>query len=579
MDSAEALSDAVLAIAAEHAVEPVLQKLVDAARELAGARYAAIGVPDDEGGFAQFITSGMSDELIASLGELPRTHGLLGAMLESEAAYRTLDIRKDPRFRGWWPRAHPSMSTFLGVPIVARGTIAGAFYLTDKDGGFSDDDQALIETFAAHAALAIENARLHERSRELSIVEERNRLARELHDAVTQKLFGVVLAAESGSALLERDVDAAGAQLALVRELAGEAMDELRSVIVHLRPPALEAEGLAIALAKHVDVLRRAHRRDIELDIDGDCPACDRDRRVPHRPGGAEQRAAPRARAAHRGGAALHRRGRRADGVRRRRRLRSGGGALAAARAHDDGRARAGDRRHAADRLGARRGHDRAAGGPRVISVLVVDDHAVVRQGLRTFLELQDDIEVVGEAADGDEALAAAAALEPDVILMDLVMPNLDGVSAIERLRELAPATRVIVLTSFLDEDKVLPAVRAGAAGYLLKDVQPAELVRAIRMVDRGEALLHPAVAARVMRELAADGARAERHELLTSRELEVLALLARGRANKAIAFELGVAEKTVKTHVGNILAKLGLSDRTQAALYAVREGLVDQGA
>ncbi|MEA2218990.1 MAG: hypothetical protein QOJ35_1616 [Solirubrobacteraceae bacterium] len=271
MDSAEALSDAVLAIAAEHAVEPVLQKLVNAARELAGARYAAIGVPDGDGGFAQFITSGMSDELVASLGELPRTHGLLGAMLESEVAYRTLDIRKDPRFRGWWPRAHPSMSTFLGVPIVARGQIAGAFYLTDKDGGFSDDDQALIETFAAHAALAIENARLHERSRELSIVEERNRLARELHDAVTQKLFGVVLAAESGSALLARDVAGAGAQLALVRELAGEAMEELRSVIVHLRPPALEAEGLAVALGKHVDVLRRAHRRAIELDVAGDC--------------------------------------------------------------------------------------------------------------------------------------------------------------------------------------------------------------------------------------------------------------------------------------------------------------------
>jgi signal transduction histidine kinase len=274
MDSAEALSDAVLAIAAEHAVEPVLRKLVNAARELAGARYAAIGVPDGDGGFAQFIPSGMGDELIASLGELPRTHGLLGAILESEIPHRTTDIRRDPRFRGWWPDAHPSMSSFLGVPIVARGAVAGAFYLTDKEGAdaFSDDDQALIETFAAHAALAIENARLHERSRELSIVEERNRLARELHDAVTQKLFGVVLAAESGSALLERDVGGAATQLRLVRELAGEAMEELRSVIVHLRPPVLEAEGLAVALGKHVDVLRRAHRRAIELDVAGDCP-------------------------------------------------------------------------------------------------------------------------------------------------------------------------------------------------------------------------------------------------------------------------------------------------------------------
>jgi signal transduction histidine kinase len=274
----DALSDAVLAIAAEHAVEPVLKKLVDAARELAGARYAAIGVPGGDGGFAQFITSGMSDRLIASLGELPRQHGLLGAMLESERPFRTTDIRQDPRFRGWWPSAHPSMGSFLGVPIVSRGEIVGAFYLTDKEDAdaFSDADQALIETFAAHAGLAIENARLHERSRELNIVEERNRLARELHDAVTQKLFGVVLAAESGAALLDQDVAGAGEQIELVRELAREAMEELRSVIVHLRPPAVEAEGLAVALAKHVDVLRRAQRREIALDVAGDAPVAAR---------------------------------------------------------------------------------------------------------------------------------------------------------------------------------------------------------------------------------------------------------------------------------------------------------------
>jgi DNA-binding NarL/FixJ family response regulator len=210
-----------------------------------------------------------------------------------------------------------------------------------------------------------------------------------------------------------------------------------------------------------------------------------------------------------------------------------------------------------------------------VIRVLIADDHAVVRRGLRTFLDLQHEIDVVGEAEDGEEAIAEAERTRPDVILLDLVMPRLDGVAAIHGIRERSPSTRVIVLTSFLDDDKLLPAVRAGAAGYLLKDVQPQELVEAIRTVHGGEGQLHPAAAARVMAELAEGGPRPDPRNSLTPRELEVLGLIARGRSNKLIARELGVSEKTVKTHVSNLLGKLGLTDRTQAALYAVREGLV----
>jgi two-component system, NarL family, response regulator LiaR len=210
-----------------------------------------------------------------------------------------------------------------------------------------------------------------------------------------------------------------------------------------------------------------------------------------------------------------------------------------------------------------------------VIRVLIADDHAVVRQGLRTFLELQEEIQVVGEAADGQEAVAEADRLKPDVALMDLVMPRLGGEEAIRRIAAVSPATRVVVLTSFAGDDKLFPAVRAGAAGYLLKDVQPHELVRAIQAADAGETILHPAVAARLVEEVARRPDRGPR-TALTDRELEVLALIARGRANKLIALELGVAERTVNAHVSNILGKLGLSDRTQAALYAVREGLVD---
>jgi NarL family two-component system response regulator LiaR len=213
-----------------------------------------------------------------------------------------------------------------------------------------------------------------------------------------------------------------------------------------------------------------------------------------------------------------------------------------------------------------------------VIRVLIADDHGVVRQGLRTFLELQEEIAVVGEASDGEEAVDAVERLAPDVVLMDLVMPRLDGIEAIRRIRERSPGTRVIVLTSFAEDDKVFPAVRAGAAGYLLKDVQPQELVRAIRTVHSGQALLHPAVAARLMEEVA-DGEPRRALGVLTPREREILALLARGLANKAIARHCGLSEKTVKTHVSNILGKLGVADRTQAALWAVREGLVEPKA
>jgi NarL family two-component system response regulator LiaR len=206
------------------------------------------------------------------------------------------------------------------------------------------------------------------------------------------------------------------------------------------------------------------------------------------------------------------------------------------------------------------------------IRVLIVDDHAVVREGLRSFLELQDGIEVAGEAADGAEAVELAPQLRPDVVLMDLVMPNLDGLEAMRQLRRSLPAARVIVLTSFLDEEHLLPAMRAGAAGYLLKNAQPQELARAIRAAHAGEALIDPAVAARLVDALAAGNGRDD-YERLTPREREVLELIGRGLSNKRIALELGIAEKTAKTHVSNVLGKLGLADRTQAALYATRQG------
>jgi two-component system, NarL family, response regulator LiaR len=212
------------------------------------------------------------------------------------------------------------------------------------------------------------------------------------------------------------------------------------------------------------------------------------------------------------------------------------------------------------------------------IRILLVDDHAVVREGLRAFLQLQDGLEIVGEAGDGAEAVQAAQRLAPDVILMDLVMPGLDGVGAMRELRVRSPASRVIVLTSFLEDDRLLPAIQAGAAGYLLKNVEPAELARAIRAAHAGgEAIIDSTVAARLVNAIADESRpRLQEPALLTRRERDVLGLIARGRSNKRIALELGISEKTVKTHVGHLLAKLGVTDRTQAALLAVQEGLVD---
>lgn len=207
------------------------------------------------------------------------------------------------------------------------------------------------------------------------------------------------------------------------------------------------------------------------------------------------------------------------------------------------------------------------------IAVLIVDDHAVVRQGLRTFLELYDDIEVVGEASNGAEAVEQTRRRPPDVVLMDLVMPEMDGIAATREIHALSPSTKVIALTSFAEDDKVFPAIKAGASGYLLKDVSPPDLVKAIQAAHRGEAHLHPEIAKKLMGEFADRDKKPVLGEL-TGREQEVLHLIARGLSNREIAKELGISEKTVKTHVGNILSKLHLADRTQAAIYAIKKGL-----
>ncbi|MFD5422499.1 GAF domain-containing sensor histidine kinase [Streptomyces sp. NPDC127069] len=273
-----AVSTALLAMSRRLEVRDVLRTIVVSARELLDAEYAALGVPDDHGGFAQFVVDGITEEQWRRIGPLPRQHGILAAMLHQDGPQRLADVRQDPRFEGW-PAAHPDMSDFLGLPVRDGDEVLGALFLANKrrapgaqhgsPHGFTDEDEELLSLLAQHAAIALTNARLYERSRELTIAEERSRLAHELHDAVSQKLFSLRLTAQAAAALVDRDPARAKGELQQVAALAAEAADELRAAVTELRPAALDEDGLVATLRNHVRVLDRAHTARVTFTCDG----------------------------------------------------------------------------------------------------------------------------------------------------------------------------------------------------------------------------------------------------------------------------------------------------------------------
>ena len=269
------VSQVVLAVSSQLSVRDVLQMIVRSARSLAGARYAALGVPDEAGGFAEFLVDGLTAREQAAIGPLPRQHGLLGVMLREGKPLRLDDIRADPRFWGW-PAAHPELTDVLGVPIRGRETILGFIFAACKTepGGFTEQDERLVSLFAAHAAIALTNARLYERGRELSVLQERARLARDLHDAVSQKLFSVRAKARAAAVLVGRDPARAVEEIDSVAALAGEAHAELRAVIDGLAPPDLAAGGLAGSIRGYAVLAGRTHGADVDVQA-SDLPPLD----------------------------------------------------------------------------------------------------------------------------------------------------------------------------------------------------------------------------------------------------------------------------------------------------------------
>jgi signal transduction histidine kinase len=267
----EAVSAALLAMNRRLEVREVLQTIVASARELLGAEYAALGVPDDHGGFAQFVVDGVSDERWKAIGPLPRQHGVLAAMLREAAPQRLADVRAFESFAGW-PRAHPVMKDFVGMPIMDGEEVLGALFLANKScpaspesprAGFTQEDEELLRILADHAAIALTNARLHERSRELTLAGERARIAHELHDAVSQKLFSLRLTAQAAAALVDTDPARAKGEIKHVAALAAEAADELRAVVVELSPAGLDEDGLVATLSTEVRVLDRVHSASV----------------------------------------------------------------------------------------------------------------------------------------------------------------------------------------------------------------------------------------------------------------------------------------------------------------------------
>jgi len=580
------LLDAVMAISSDLSLPVVLRRIVAAACDLVDAQYGALGVigPGDAGlerGLVEFITVGADEETVRRIGPYPQGRGVLGLLVSDAEPLRLRNLQEHPSAWGF-PANHPQMRSFLGVPIRIHDTVFGNLYLTEKRGAdeFSKEDEDLAVALASAAAVAIENARLLARVEELAVVEERERIARDLHDVVLQRLFATgialqVLESRAGDAELARALHQA------VADLDGTVRD-IRGAIFALNAYELGERSLRVLTLALAAEARGSLGFEPRVHFEGPVDAVLAPELAAHLHATLREVLSNVAR--HAGATTVD--------------VLLTAGSDLALRVVDNGRGMGGDPKTGnglrniaarAQELGGRVSVEATAGGGTTVEwrvplraeppksdvvtrVMLCDDHDVVRSGLRALLQTDSTLRVVGEAGTADEAVAVAEEMRPDVVVMDVRMPGRSGIEACRDIRSAHPETRVLMLTSFADDEALFTSIMAGASGYVLKQIRGPELLEAIRRVARGESLLDSAITERVLARIRGEQQAAPAGpEHLTPQERRILDLVGEGLTNRQIGDRLHLAEKTVKNHVTGVLAKLGLSRRTEAAVYVVR--------